>query len=123
MNRLPTDLRVRALDMLVGGTSLRYISRHVGVSINTVTRLLVAAGEASSDIHGQRVRGVRAGRVQCDELWSFCYARDRRGRGREAEARARGIIDRAGSVWTWTGIDVDTRLLVSWMCGGRAAST
>ena len=112
MNRLPTHLRASALDMLVEGSSLRSASRHLGVSINTVTRLLVAAGEAASATHDGSVRGVRAGRVQCDEVWTFCYAKDRRG--------ATGI-DRAGSVWAWTGVDVDTRLLVSWMCGGRDA--
>ena len=91
---------------------MRSVSRHLGVSINTVTRLLVAAGETCSDFHDRAVRGVPARRIQCDEIWSFCYAKDR---------RAVSGIDRAGSVWTWTGIDVDTRLLVSWMCGGRDA--
>ena len=91
---------------------MRSTSRHLGVSINTITRLLVAAGEACSDFHDRAVRGVPARRIQCDEEWSFCYAKDR---------RAVDGIDRSGSVWTWTGIDVDSRLLVSWMCGGRDA--
>ena len=69
--------RIHALNMLVEGSSMRSVSRVVGISINTVTKLLVDAGTACERIHNERVRDVDARRVQCDEIWSFCYAKAR----------------------------------------------
>ena len=108
VNKLSTDKQAQILNLLVEGVSLRSISRVTGVSINTVTKLLVDAGNACTRFHDETVQDVPARRVQCDEIWSFCYAK------RRAVARAQAAPDGAGDVWTWTGIEADTKLLVSW---------
>ena len=76
-NRLTTAKRVQILSMLVEGSSMRSISRVVGVSINTVSALLVDAGRACAAHHDATVRGVRSKRIQADEIWSFCYAKQK----------------------------------------------
>ena len=103
MNQLPTSTRVQALSMLVEGSSMRSVSRVLGISINTVSKLLIDAGKACADYHDQAVRNVNVNSVQCDEIWSFVFAK-----ARNAD-RAAGVIDTAGDVWTWTGIDRDTK--------------
>ena len=116
MNKLPEHKRIQALNMLVEGSSMRSVSRVVGISINTVTKLLVDAGTACERIHNERVRDVDARRVQCDEIWSFCYAKARN------VARAEAAPEVAGDVWTWTGIDGDSKLIISWYVSpGRGA--
>ena len=82
------------------------------VSINTVTKLLVDAGKACAAYHDEHVRGVKAARVQCDEIWSFCYAKQKN----VATAKRQ---EGAGDVWTWTAIDADSKLIVSYLVGGR----
>ncbi len=94
---------------------MRSISRVVGVSINTVTKLLVQAGEACSAYHNNTVRNVEARRVQCDEIWSFCYAK------KKNVATAKAAPVDAGDVWTWTALDADSKLIVGWLVGGRDA--
>lgn len=76
MNKRDTKTRATILNMLVEGSSMRSISRITGVSINTVTKLLVDAGEACAAYHDETVRNVNANHVQCDEIWSFGYAKD-----------------------------------------------
>ena len=115
MNKLPQHKRVQILHMLVEGSSMRSISRVVGVSINTVTKLLVQAGEAAAAYHDENVRDVKSERVQCDEIWSFCYAKAKN------VQTAKSAPDGSGDVWTWTAIDADTKLMVSWLVGGRDA--
>jgi hypothetical protein len=75
MNKLPFTKRVQILSMLVEGSSMRSISHVVGVSINTVTKLLVDAGTSCAAYHNAHVQDVPARRVQCDEIWSFAYAK------------------------------------------------
>ena len=75
MNKLPLDKRVQILSMLVEGSSMRSISRVADVSFNTVVKLLADAGAACDAYHDEAVRNVTAKRVQCDEIWSFCYAK------------------------------------------------
>ena len=109
MNRLSTKQRARILSLLVEGMSMRSIERHEGVSIVTIARLLQAAGRACSAYHDQHVRGIRGKRsIQCDEIWSFVYAK---------EKRAPFVIpwDVAGTVWAWMAIDADSKLLVSYL--------
>src|SRR6185437_10904435 len=98
---------------LCEGSSLRLISRVVDVSINTVSKLLVDAGEACLDFHDEHVRGVKARRVQCDEIWSFCYAKQKN----VAAAKRKDLA--YGDVWTWTAIEADSKLLISYLVGGR----
>ena len=113
MNRLSTEKRTVILNMLVEGSSMRSISRVTGVSINTVSKLLVAAGEVCSQYHDQKVRNVTAGNVQADEVWSFTYSKEKNA------PRAKGVIDHAGDVWLWKALDRDSKLIVSWHVGGR----
>ena len=113
MNKLPLDKRVQILSMLCEGSSMRSISRVADVSINTVSKLLVDAGKACAAFHDEKVRDVKARRVQVDEIWSFTYAKQKN----VATAKTPGAG--AGDTWTWTAIDADTKLIVSWLVGGR----
>ena len=101
--------------MLVEGSSMRSISRVLGISINTVTKLLVEAGLACQEFHDLSVWGVQAQYIECDEIWSFCYSNERNA------GCARRVIDAAGDVWTWTAMDRGTKLLISWLVGDRDA--
>jgi IS1 family transposase len=113
MNKLPLETRVQILTMLCEGSSMRSISRVCGVSINTVTKLLVDAGNMCAAFHHEKVRAVTAKSVQCDEIWSFAYVKARN--LRDAKAAPIG----SGDVWTWTGIDADSKLIISWHVGDR----
>jgi IS1 family transposase len=115
MNKLPLAKRVQILSMLCEGSSMRSISRVADVSINTVTALLEKAGAACAVHHDEAVRGVKAKRVQCDEIWSFCYAKAKN------VATAKAAPEEAGDVWTWTALDADSKLIVSYLIGGRDA--
>jgi IS1 family transposase len=117
MNKLPLAKRVQILSMLCEGSSMRSISRVADVSINTVTKLLIDAGEACARFHYDTVRNVKAKRVQCDEIWSFCYAKQKNVHA--AKAAPFG----AGNVWTWTALDPDSKMILSWAVGGRGAET
>lgn len=94
---------------------MRAVSRMTGVSINTVTKLLVDAGNACAAYHDEAVRGVAAKRVQCDEIWSFTYAKQKN------VAKAKAAPEDAGDTWTWTALDADSKLIVSYLVGGRDA--
>lgn len=113
VNKLPLPTRTQILGMLVEGSSMRSIGRVTGVSINTVTKLLVDAGTACATYHDAHVRHVQASRVQCDEIWSFCYAKAKN------VATAKAAPDQAGDVWTWTALDSGHKMILSWMVGGR----
>jgi IS1 family transposase len=115
MNKLPMPKRVQILTLLCEGMSLRSISRAADVSINTVTKLLVDAGKACADFHEENVRGVKARRIQCDEIWSFTYAKQKN------VAKTKAAPEVAGDTWTWTALEADTKLIVSWLVGGRDA--
>jgi len=117
MNKLPTQKRVMILNMMIEGMSMRSISRTVGVSINTVTKLLVEAGEACATYHDATVRNVKANHVQCDEIWSFCYAKDKN------VPTAKAAPEGAGDVWTWTAIDRDHKMILSFEVGDRSGAT
>ena len=113
MNKLTTEKRAKIIRLLVEGTSLRSISRVEDVSINTVSKLLVEAGNACVDFHNNYVRDVKARRIQVDEIWQFCYAKEKN--VPDAKAAPEG----AGDTWTWTAIDADSKLIVSWLLGER----
>jgi IS1 family transposase len=117
MNKLPLAKRVQIIAMLCEGSSMRSVSRVVDVSINTVTKLLVDAGETCLEMHDELVHDVKASKVQCDEIWSFCYAKQR-----NVEA-ATAAPEEAGDVWTWTAIDADTKLIVSYFVGDRSGQS
>ena len=94
---------------------MRSISRIADVSINTVTKLLEDAGAACIAHHDHAVRNVQAKRVQCDEIWAFCYAKAKN------VPMAKSAPEEAGDVWTWTALDADSKLIVSYLIGGRDA--
>lgn len=110
MNKLPLEKRVQILNMLVEGSSMRSISRVVDVSINTVTKLLMDAGHAAEAFHRETVRNVASKRVQADEIWSFCGAKQR---NVTEENQAHG------DVWTWTALDSDSKLILTWLVADR----
>ena len=96
---------------------MRAVSRLTGVSINTVSKLLVDAGRLCAAFHDDQVRGVKAGRVQVDEIWSFTYAKAKN------VATAKKAPEGAGDTWTWTGLDANSKLIVSWLVGPRDAGS
>jgi IS1 family transposase len=100
---------------LVEGNSIRATCRLTGVSKDAVLKLIPDLGMACAAFHNSAVRGVKTQRVQCDEIWSFCYAKEK---NVPAEKEGTG----AGSVWTWTAIDADSKLIISYLCGERDAS-
>src|SRR5215212_2286742 len=116
MKKLPLAKRVQVLSMLCEGSSMRSISRVADVSINTVTKLLEDAGRACAAHHDQHVRGVKAKRIQCDEVWAYCYAKQKNVPTAKAAPQ-----DAAGDVWTWTALESETKLIVSYLSGGRDA--
>ena len=96
---------------------MRAVSRLSDVSINTVFKLLVDAGRLCAALHDDQVRGVKAQRVQVDEIWSFTYAKAKN------VAKAKKAPAGAGDTWTWTGLDADSKLIVSWLVGPRDAGS
>src|ERR1019366_7488286 len=112
MNRLSTDKRVQVVSALVEGNSLRSIVRMTGVAINTVTKLLVDMGCACAAYHHHHVRNVRVRRLQCDEIWQFIGAKKK---NVTPEQEEKGW----GDSWTWTAIDADTKLCVTYYVGDR----
>ena len=117
MNKLPLAKRTQILAMLCEGSSMRSISRVADVSINTVSKLLVEAGEACLAIHDETVRNVKVSRIQCDEIWSFCHPKE------QNVLAAKAVPEGAGDVWTWTAIDADTKLIVSYFVGDRGGES
>ena len=91
------------------------IARVADVSPNTVAKLLEEAGRACEAFHDREVRNVKAQRVQCDEIWSFCYAK-----AKNVE-KAKAAPEGAGDLWTWTALDADSKLIIGYLCGGRDA--
>ncbi len=113
MNRLSNDDRARILHLLCEGMSIRAITRLTGASKNTVAKLLVDAGRACAAYHDANVRNVKAARVQVDEIWSFTYAKQKN------VATAKEAPEGAGDTWTWTAIDADSKMILSYLVGGR----
>ncbi len=117
MNKLPRETRIQIIALLTEGMSLRAITRTTGVSINTVTKLLIDAGKACSEFQSLAFRNLTCRRIQVDESWAFCYAKQR-----DVET-AKAAPEGAGDVWTWTAIDADTKLIPSWLVGDRSGET
>ncbi|ASU35376.1 DDE-type integrase/transposase/recombinase [Mucilaginibacter xinganensis] len=117
MNSLTTQQRVQILGYLVEGMSLRAASRLSGCSINTITKLLVDTGKACQQFHDENVHSLNTTRVEADEIWSFVYAKD----SHVDEITNTSIDkDKAGDIWTWTAIDADSKLIVSYYVGDRS---
>lgn len=117
MRKLPSSERARILHLLCEGMSIRAITHLTGASKNTVSKLLVDAGRVCMAYHDQFVRRVKASRIQVDEIWTFTYAKQKN------LGKATDAPEGAGDTWTWTAIDAETKLIVSWMVGQRDAET
>jgi IS1 family transposase len=117
MNRLSVAVRARILGMLVEGNSLRATSRLADVSINTVTKLLVDLGSVCERYQQETLRNLPCKRVQCDEIWSFCYAKQK-----NVPIEKQGQFG-YGDVWTWTALCADTKLICCWQIGTRGAAS
>jgi IS1 family transposase len=115
MNKLSTADRVRVISSLVEGCSIRSTVRMTGVAKNTIAKLLVELGAACLEYHDRHVRNLKTKRVQCDEIWAFVYAK-----AKNVPEEKRGEFG-VGDVWTWTAIDSDSKLIVSYMVGSRDA--
>ena len=113
MNVLPIEKRAQILHLLVEGNSMRATSRIADVSINTVTKLLVDAGTACLAFQDEAIRNINSKRVECDEIWSFCQSKEKN--VPEEFKGQKGY----GDCYTWTAIDADTKLAISWLVGRR----
>jgi len=115
MSRLSTAQRVQVVSALVEGNSVRSTCRMTGIAKGTVLSLLADMGKVCAEYHDEHVRNAAAKRIQCDEIWSFCYGKEKNVTEEQKKAGA-------GSLWTWTALDAASKLIVSYLCGGRDAS-
>jgi len=115
MNKLTIEVRANILRLLCEGIGIRAITRLTGASKNTVAKLLIDAGKACAAYHDANVRDVKAARIQVDEIWSFTYAKQKN------VATAKDAPEGAGDTWTWTALDADSKMIVSYLVGGRDA--
>lgn len=115
MNKLTQAKRVQIIAALVEGNSIRATCRMTGVAKGTVLKLLVDLGSACAAYQDRTLRNLPSKRVQCDEIWSFCYAKEK-----NVPEEMKGKLG-FGDVWTWTAIDADSKLIVSYLVGGRTA--
>jgi IS1 family transposase len=114
MNCLDSKTRAQIVRCLIEGCSIRATCRMTGAAKNTVVKLLADLGTACQRFHDQYVRNLRVKRIQCDEIWSFVGAKQKNA---TKEQRYQGW----GDIWTWIAIDADTKLVVSYLVGGRDA--
>ena len=117
MNKLNREKRVQIIKALVEGNSIRATARMCDVAFNTVLKLLPEIGKACADYQDMVFRNLPCKRIQCDEIWSFCYAKEK-----NLPAELQGKFG-FGSVWTWVALDADTKLVPSWLVGDRSADT
>jgi IS1 family transposase len=113
MNKLNRSKQVQVISALNEGNSIRATVRMTGVAKDTVTKLLVAMGTACARYHNAHVRNLKVHRVQCDEIWQFCYAKEK-----NVPAEKKGQFG-YGDVWTWVGMDAETKLAISYLIGTR----
>jgi len=113
MNRLSIARRAQVIGALVEGNSIRATCRMTGAAKNTVMKLLVEIGEAASMYQDEHLRGLYTRRIECDEIWSFCYAK--KGNVPEEHRGEFGF----GDVWTWVALDADSKLAITWLVGER----
>lgn len=114
MNKLSQERRVQVVKALVEGNSINGIVRMTGVAKNTVLKLLADLGSVCLDYQDKTLRDLKLRYIECDEIWEFCYAKQK-----NVPAEHQGEFG-YGDVWTWTGIDADTKLVPCWYVGGRS---
>jgi IS1 family transposase len=115
MNNLPAERQAAVIAALVEGNSIRATVRMTGVAKDTVTKLLARIGQACAEYQDKALRNLPCTKIQCDEIWSFCYAKEK-----SVPADLRGKFG-YGDVWTWTALCADTKLIAAWRVGDRNA--
>jgi IS1 family transposase len=115
MNRLSVQKRSAVIAALIEGNSVRSTCRLTGTAKGTILALIADLGKVCETYHDEHVRNLSSRRVQADEIWSFCYGKDK---NVSMDQKALG----AGSVWTWTAIDADSKLIISYLSGQRDAA-
>lgn len=115
MNRLDSETRAQVIRCLIDDASIRATVHITGVAKNTVTKLLVEAGAICSEYQDRVLRNLSCRRIQCDKIWSFAGTKDK------SIPEEKGDQFGIGSLWTWTAIDADTKLVPCWMVGSRDA--
>jgi IS1 family transposase len=113
MNKLPREKRAQALQMMAEGLSLRTMTRLTGISRTTLIKLLEDAGHAFSHYQDKALVNLSCRRVQLDECWGFSYCKQKN------VPTAKAAPEGAGDIWTWVGLDADSKLVVSWYVGAR----
>jgi IS1 family transposase len=113
MNKLDSAKRAQALQMMVEGVSLRAITRITGISRTTLLKLLADAGQAFSEYQDRTLVNLNCKRVQVDEAWAFCYAKQKN------VPTAKAAPQGAGDIWTWVGMDAQSKLAISYYVGNR----
>ena len=116
MNILNTEKRVAVISALVEGCSVRSTCRLSGVAKDTVLKLLAQVGEVCLEYQNEVLRNLPCKRLELDEIWCFCYAKEK-----NVPAHMQGMPG-VGSMWTWTAIDAETKLVPSWRLGARDAA-
>jgi hypothetical protein len=117
MNQLNKAKRAQIIGCLVEGNSLRATARMCDIAFNTVLKFIPEIGEACAEYQDKIFRNLKCKRIQCDEIWSFCYAKEK-----NVPKEKRGIFG-YGDVWTWVAIDADTKLVPTFMVGNRGAQS
>src|SRR6267142_4264460 len=117
MNRLTKEQRTKIIAALVEGNSLRATARMCDVVFNTVLKLLPEIGRVCLKYQDKALRNLTCKRIQCDEIWTFCYAKEK-----NVPAEKRGQFG-YGDIWTWVAIDADTKLVPSFLVGPRDAGS
>ena len=115
MNKLSLEKRTQLITLLVEGNSVRACSRITGVAFNTVLKLVADVGKVCQQFHDEKVRGLNSKRIECDEIWSFVYAKNKNAHKTDNPE--------AGDAWTWTALDSDSRMIVSYYIGKRNAES
>lgn len=117
MNKLSTAKRVAVVAALVEGNSVRATARMTNVSKPTILKLLAQLGDVCTEYHDATVQNLRSKRIECDEIWQFCYAK-----AKNVPQDKHGQFG-YGDVWTWTALDRDSKLIVSYLVGSRDAGS
>jgi IS1 family transposase len=114
MNKLSNEKRAQIIMCLIEGNSIASTCRMTGAAKMTVLSLLGEVGEACQRFHDEHVRYVAPERVQCDEVWSYCYSK-----AKNVPERYRNV-EGFGSIWTWTALDADSKLIITWLASNRS---
>ena len=114
MNKLTKEKRMQVVAALVEGSSINSTVRMTGVTKQTILRPIADLGAACAKYQDEKLRNLSCKRIQADEVWSFCHAKDK-----NLSEELKGKFG-FGSVWTWTAIDADSKLMISWLVGERS---